>query len=130
VLTVIVAAVRGASVGEFLIAVLLPMLPALLDATDLSQAHWRAAAERSGLEAALDQHLDAAAQGRVPAPEDLRTLQDEICRQRLTQPPVPDWYYRLRRASYETSMRAAAARLAERLDAVVPQRMGRAGEGG
>jgi hypothetical protein len=117
-LTVIVAAARGATVGQFLIAVLLPMLPALLDATDLCQAHWRAAAERSGLEAALDQRLDAAAQGRVPALEDLRTLQDEISRQRLTQPPVPDWYYRLRRGSYEVSMRAAATRLAERLNDV------------
>ncbi|MDQ2812355.1 MAG: S-4TM family putative pore-forming effector [Actinomycetota bacterium] len=116
-LTVIVAAARGATVGEYLIAVLLPMLPALLDATDLCQAHCRAAAERSGLEAAIDQRLDAAAQGRGPALEDLRTLQDEINRQRLTQPPVPDWYYRLRRASYETSMHAAAGRLAERLDA-------------
>jgi hypothetical protein len=120
VLTVIVAAVHGATVGQFLIAVLLPMLPALLDATDLCQAHWRAAAERSELEAALDQRLDAAAQGRVPAPEDLRTLQDEINRQRLTQPPVPDWYYRLRRTSYETSMRAAAERLAQRVDAAEP----------
>ncbi len=117
VLTVIVAAVRGATVGQFLIAVLLPMLPALLDATDLSQAHWRAAAERSELEAALDQRLDRATQGSLPAPEDLRALQDEISRQRLTQPSVPDWYYRLRRTSYETSMRAAADRLAQRLDA-------------
>jgi hypothetical protein len=117
VLTVIVAAVRGATVGQFLIAVLLPMLPALLDATDLCQAHWRAAAERSGLEAALDQRLDAAAQGGAAAPGDLRTLQDEINRQRLTQPPVPDLYYRLRRASYETSMCAAADRLADRLEA-------------
>jgi hypothetical protein len=93
------------------------MLPALLDATDLCQAHWRAAAERSGLEAALDQRLEATARGCPPAPEDLRTLQDEITRQRLTQPPVPDWYYRLRRPSYENSMRAAADRLAQRLDA-------------
>jgi len=47
--------VPGAKVGQFLIAVLLPMLPALLDATDLGQAHWRAANERPELEAALDQ---------------------------------------------------------------------------
>jgi len=52
VLTVIVAAIRGATVGQFLIAVLLPMLSALLDATDLCQAHWRAAGECSELEAA------------------------------------------------------------------------------
>jgi hypothetical protein len=127
VFTVIVAAARGATVGEFLIAVLLPMLPALLDATDLCQADWRAAGERAGLEEALDQRLDAAAQGRVPSLKDLRTLQDEINRQRLTQPPVPDWYYRLRRPSYETSMCAAAARLAERLNAVAPQGDGHGG---
>lgn len=114
-LTVVVAVVRGATVSEFLIAVLLPMLPALLDATDLSQAHWRAGAERSALEAQLDQRLDRAAHGRPPAPHDLRALQDEINRQRLTQPSVPDLYYRLRQASYETSMRAAADRLAQRI---------------
>jgi SMODS-associating 4TM effector domain len=117
VLTVVVAALRGATVSEFLIAVLLPMLPALLDATDLCQAHWRAGSERSGLETQLDQWLDQAARGHPPTPQDLRALQDEISRQRLTQPPVPDWYYRLRRASYETSMRAAADRLAQRIDA-------------
>jgi hypothetical protein len=118
VLTVVIAAVRGATVSEFLIAVLLPMLPALLDATDLCQAHWRAGAERSGLETQLDQRLDQAAQGRLPTPEDLRALQDEINRQRLVQPSVPDLYYRLRRVSYETSMRAAADQLAQRIDAV------------
>jgi len=36
------------------------MLPALLDATDLCQAHWRAGSERSGLEGHLDQLLDHA----------------------------------------------------------------------
>jgi SMODS-associating 4TM effector domain len=117
VLTVIIAALRGATVGQFLIAVLLPMLPALLDATDLCQAHWRAATKRSELEAALDEHLDQAAHGHRPLPQDLRVLQDEINRQRLAQPPVPNWYYKLRKASYETSMRAAAERLARRLDA-------------
>lgn len=117
VLTVIIAALRGATVGQFLIAVLLPMLPALLDATDLCQAHWGAATERSELESALDEHLDQAAHGHRPLPQDLRTLQDEINRQRLAQPPVPNWYYKLRRASYETPMRAAAERLARRLDA-------------
>jgi hypothetical protein len=52
----------------------------------------------------------------LPAPEDLRALQDEINRQRLAQPPVPDLYYRIRRASYEASM-GAADRLARRIDA-------------
>jgi len=116
-LTVIIAAARGATVSEFLIAVLLPMLPALLDATDLCQAHVRAAAERSGLESELDERLDQTAEGHPPFGEDLRALQDEINRQRLAQPPVPDWYYRLRRSSYETSMRAAADHLARRVDA-------------
>jgi hypothetical protein len=116
-LTVTVAAIRGATVSQFLIAVLLPMLPALLDATDLCQAHWRAGAESSTLEDQLDQRLDQAARGRLPSPEDLRALQDEINRQRLAQPSVPDLYYRLRRSSYETSMRAAADRLARRIDA-------------
>jgi SMODS-associating 4TM effector domain len=116
-LTVIIASVRGATVSEFLIAVLLPMLPALLDATDLCQAHSRAATERSGFESQLDLRLDQTAQGHPPSGEDLRALQDEINRQRLAQPPVPDWYYRLRRSSYETSMRAAADHLAQRIDA-------------
>jgi len=117
VFTVVVAAVQGATVTSFLVAVLLPMLPALLDAVDLCQAHWRAAAERSELESALDEHLDETARGQLIAPGTLRALQDEITRQRLTQPTVPDWYYRLRRISYENSMRAAADRLAQRLEA-------------
>jgi SMODS-associating 4TM effector domain len=58
------------------------MLPALLDATDLCQAHWRAAAERSELEAALDEQLDQAAHGHRPSTQDLRVLQNEINRQR------------------------------------------------
>jgi hypothetical protein len=117
VLTTVIAAVCGATVGEFLIAVLLPMMPALLDATDLCQAHWRAGAERSALETRLDKELDQAARGRPPSPQDLRAQQDEITRQRLTQPPVPGWYYRLRRAGFETAMRAAAEQLAQRIDA-------------
>jgi SMODS-associating 4TM effector domain len=115
--TIAVAVVRDATVGQFLIAVLLPMLPALLDATDLCQAHWRAGGERAQLEATLDKRLDEVAQGQRPDAGELRAFQDEINRQRLTQPPVPDWYYRLRRRTYETSMRAAADRLAQRLDA-------------
>ena len=117
VLTVTVAAVRGATVSEFLIAVLLPMLPALLGATDLCQAHWQAGAERSALEDQLDHRLDQAARGHPATPEDLRALQDEINRQRLAQPSVPDMYYRLRRGSYEAAMHAAADRLARRIDA-------------
>ncbi len=120
ILTVVIASVRGATVGQFLIAVLLPMLPAILDATDLCQAHWRAAAERSELEAVLDEHLDQAAHGHRPSTQELRVLQNDINRQRLIQPPIPTWYYKLRRASYETSMRAAAERLARSLDAAGP----------
>jgi hypothetical protein len=52
-----------------LIAVLLPMLPALLDATDLCQAYWRAAARQAELEAVLDHRLDQAAHGARPSPK-------------------------------------------------------------
>jgi hypothetical protein len=114
-LTVLVAVARGATLSQFLIAVLLPMLPALLDATDLCQAHRNAATEQSALEASLDQRLDQAARGDLPSPQDLRAIHDEINRQRLAQPPVPDWYYRLRRASYATAMQAAASTLARSL---------------
>lgn len=117
-LTVGVAVLRGTSVGDFLIAVILPMLPALLDATDLCQAHWRATAERADLEAALDQRIDQATTGELPTQHELRALQDEIDRQRASQPAVPDWFYALRRAAYEDSMRAAAETLAKRLDAL------------
>jgi hypothetical protein len=110
-----VAAARGVTVSQFLIAVLLPMLPALLDATDLCQDHWHAAAQQSELEASLDHRLDQASHGACPTPEDLRAIQDDVNRQRLAQPPVADWYYRLRRASYATAMQAAADRLAQRL---------------
>jgi hypothetical protein len=83
----------------------------------LCQAHWRAGTARSALEAQLDHWLDQTVHGHPPAPEDLRALQEEINRQRLTQPPVPDWYYQLRRSSYEASMRAAADQHAQRIDA-------------
>jgi len=51
----------------------------------------------------------------IPSTPTLRRL--PLRSSRLAQPPVPDLYYRLRRASYEASMRAAADRLARRIDA-------------
>jgi hypothetical protein len=80
-----VAAVQRATVTSTLVAV----LPALLDAVDLCQAHWRAAAKRSELETALDDHLDQTARGQLVPPGTLRALQGEITRQRLTQPGYP-----------------------------------------
>lgn len=112
-------AAGGAGVGiaedlkleDYLVAILLPSLPALLDIVDLAQSHLRAAVVKGDLERQMTELLsrDGTIDEKV-----CRAFQDRIFIQRGADPVVAELYYKVRRKAYERHMKEAAATLAQR----------------
>ena len=115
--TVGAALLRHASFETYLIAVMLPMMPALLDAIELAEAHRRYGYEREQLERRIDDLLNRLGHGKGVPVGQCRLIQDEVYRLRAAAPLVPDWYYRWRRKHYERDMHEAVEALAERISA-------------
>lgn len=106
VVGVLVAFADDLSFRSYMLALLMPSLPALLDASELARAHHGAAAERAAIERTLDEYLRSP--GKV-TPEDLETFQKMMTVLRTNAPLVPDWFYRwIARPHYETEMQHAA----------------------
>jgi hypothetical protein len=103
VVGVVVAVAHGASLGEYLVTIALPSLPALLDASDMSRGHTRAAASRQLLEDQTDSLL-----GGAVTDLDLREVQDQLFSLRNDPPLIPEWFYKLVKPSYESDMQYAA----------------------
>lgn len=106
----------GVDLAGYLVKLLLPSLPAFLDALDMANAHQRAGDQKERIEALADQTW---CRGRSDASTvtgaDCRLLQDHSYRFRLQSPHVGEWYYRLRRRRDEQIMRRAIERkLADR----------------
>jgi hypothetical protein len=99
-----VAVATSASLVEYLVAVLLPSLPALLRATENWQAHRTAAAEREAVELAAD---DRAANGVTV--DDCASLQADLTRLRADSPHIPDRFYARFRERDEALMQEVAA---------------------
>lgn len=113
--TVVVALTRHADLDTYLVAVLLPVLPAVLDAIELADAHRKYGDEREHLEQRIDELLDRLGDGEPVLLSECRAIQDESYRVRAAAPLVPDWYYWRRRKHYECDMREAAEALAARI---------------
>lgn len=100
--------VLGASLAEYLSTIVLPSLPALLDASEEAKEHFTASNARQRLESATQ----AALNEETVTSERLRALQDLLFALRRTAPLVPDWFYKLRRPELESDMRDAAREVA------------------
>jgi hypothetical protein len=102
---IVVAVLHGASLAEYLTTILLPSLPALLDAAELSRAHADAAVTRHELEGQCDSLLR---QGTA-VEQDLREIQDQLFGLRADGTVIPERFYKLIRSRFEEDMKYAAS---------------------
>jgi hypothetical protein len=114
----------GMSLIAWLITFLLPSLPALLDAAEVTLAHRRQADNKKSLEdqmlALWDSELEAP--GSI-AMDDCRGLQDEAYKLRVASAQVPELFHYLRRRGEESTMReGAAARVSQYMAALATER--------
>jgi SMODS-associating 4TM effector domain len=114
VLGVVVGQLEGLSLLDYLVALLLPSLPAAIDVLDAHDAHRRHVAKRDEAEARAAQLWEEGVSGRSTASiADCRLIQDAIWELREEPIVVPDWYYRLRRKAFEADMQSVSDRLIE-----------------
>lgn len=99
------------SLSEFVMGVVLPVLPAVLDARELWSAARSAADDRSRLADALAARIRAWPSHKIELQE-LRSWQDQLYRLRRDGPLVPDFLYHWTRAKNERAMTARARELA------------------
>jgi hypothetical protein len=92
--TLVAAALRHASLAEYLVGLVLPSMPWLLDLADLAAANRRASLSRAEIEATAQQLLYSAS-NTEPDIRTLREIQDALYRSRSEVGHVPDWFYRL-----------------------------------
>jgi hypothetical protein len=99
------------TLGEFLVGIVLPVLPAVLDAQDLWWAHRQAAEERGQLADILDKRIREWAQVPLRV-EELQSVQEQQYRLRRDGPLVPDLLYRRARDRDAQAVAAASRELA------------------
>lgn len=109
---VALAIARDVSLTEFLVAVFLPSMPALVDAMESVDGNRQSA----GACATVEVEIDGARAGLADAGPDAmvarcRSVQDEIWALRRQGVLVPDLYYRWRRPAYEQDSRHAVHRM-------------------
>ncbi len=105
-LMTIVSLAAGLSLGTFLVGVLLPVLPACLDAFEYIRSTFLAARDRRDLAATIESRLLT---GAAPVDgQELLVWQERIYELRQTTPQILNWLYRLLRPSNEAAMHAAA----------------------
>lgn len=97
----------GASLETYLVTLLLPSLPAILDALDLMKAQRGSSLARGQVEEQADWLLSNDA-----THADMRELQDQLFSLRSSEPLVPEWFYKLKRDENESAMAHAAKEIA------------------
>jgi hypothetical protein len=111
-----VGALDDLTLGEYLIQLFLPSLPAFLDGVEVQATHRDQAEAKHCLELEVEDLLAYARDAEeLPSEGDCRRIQDRNYVLRRTGPQVPQVYYRLRREEDEAVMQAAAEDLARQL---------------
>jgi len=105
-----VALAHEATLATYLVAIALPSLPALLDASELARSHFAAAGARMRLEEVVDAQL---AEPQTVGVEQMRDTQDQLFALRRDAPLVPEWFYNAVASGFEDDMRFAAAQRAK-----------------
>lgn len=108
---------RHEDLVAYLVAILVPALPALLEAIDTYKRHTESAREKTDLLEHVDDLLHDKTVIGLPsqAVDECRRVQDAIYVLRSTKPLVPDWWYRLWRNRFDVDARAAVEDLKKRL---------------
>jgi hypothetical protein len=110
VIAIVLALTTGVTVREILLGVVLPILPAALDARDQWATARDAAADRARLADEIGRRVQEF-NSKPLSLEDLRQFQDVIYRQRRDGPLVPEFLYRYLRPENERAMNRAASAL-------------------
>lgn len=106
IILTVICSILGLTLGDFLIGIFLPLLPAALDVTDFSRSVREAAGEQRELASAIQRRLE---DRETPIePGELQVWQDRLFEIRSTSPLVPDRLYWQSRNNNEEAMRAAA----------------------
>jgi hypothetical protein len=106
-LGVVLALAHRATLQEYLVTVLLPSLPALLEVSDLVKRHQWAAGQREAINEQLEGLIS---RGRATAIE-IREVQDQLFGLRRDGANVPEWFYRRLRDDFEEDMRYGARQM-------------------
>ncbi len=102
---------------EYMVAILVPALPALLEAIDTYKRYTESAQEKVELLARIEDLLqDKRNPTRLAQTiDECRRIQDAIYILRSTRPLVPDWWYELWRKKFDIDARAAVQDLKRRI---------------
>jgi len=104
VVSIVIAVVLQLSVGEYLLRLGLPILPALLDVWDIATANETLGRRRASIAGEANRLYTRAREAGVPpSVHDCRRLQDEIFSSRRVM-QVPEWFYRLTRERRQQNM--------------------------
>jgi hypothetical protein len=98
---------HGASLEQYLTTVLLPSLPGLLDASDLSRRHL----ELGGRREEISYDLESLIKTGKAKDLDIRETQDRLFALRRDGAPVPEFFYRHIRDDYERDMQFGAEQM-------------------
>jgi hypothetical protein len=113
--TLIIGVVLGLSLGEYLLRLGLPVLPAVLDVFDIANSNAALGRDRARLAHETDRlYTTACNTGVAPSVAACRSLQDEIYASRRTM-GVPSWFYRLTRHRRQRNMEEVTREQVERL---------------
>lgn len=93
-LALAVWAAKDFSTGDFLAKLFVPLVPALLDLSELPRQHQDAAQARERLEESIQDLWQRHAAGRPITASDCREVQDSIFEMRTSTPPVATWVHR------------------------------------
>ena len=117
VATIVLGVVLGLSLGEYLLRLGLPALPACLDVLDIAKGNARVASTKTRLEQRANFLLErACTTGTLPTVVECRELQDGIFATRLL-PGVPSWMYEITRGERQLNMEDAVAQQVSQLPA-------------
>lgn len=119
VATLIVGVILDLSLGEYLLRLGVPVLPACLDILDIAKANSHVAAIKERLEQQANTLLArACSDGRPPTIAECRELQDGIHATRLL-PGVPNWMYGITRSKRQENMEETVRHQASTLPAAL-----------
>jgi hypothetical protein len=109
---VIASLIVGLTLPQFLLGVVLPLLPALLDVWEQFRSTKRAGEVRRAMADDIEKSIRGL-EDRQLAPEDLLLWQDQTYQLRRSAPQVPNLVYKRARERNERAMNIAANELAE-----------------
>ncbi len=111
------AITRHMSVSTYLVQLLLPTSPALLDLALLARDHKRHATAKQRVEDDINNLLNRYLTGEQVTATDCRKIQDAIYQLRRTGPRIPHWFYRSQRQKDTRATAASIQQLRDRIKA-------------